>query len=206
MKWNLKIIFFGQTWATLGQILFHSRGPVLTRGSHFSVTFTDMNTCWPGSGSEMLPTKVTIPYRETNSQSDCVPTTTSPIHFDPTSSSFTFFPAATEFLNTHTYTDTQTLTPLSQSLDNSPNQNTHTHTHIHTHTHLSQSLDNSPDQNIHTHTLTHTSTNTNTHTNTPLSQSFENSPEQNVPFPLEFSSVVNLNSADSLNLDKLHSC
>ena len=116
MKWNLKIIFFGQTWATLGQILFHSRGPVLTRGSHFSVTFTDMNTCWPGSGSEMLPTKVTIPYRETNSQSDCVPTTTSPIHFDPTSSSFTFFPAATEFLNTHTYTDTQTLTPLSQSL------------------------------------------------------------------------------------------
>ena len=83
---------------------------------------------------------------------------------------------------------------------------THTHTHIHTHTHLSQSLDNSPDQNIHTHTLTHTSTNTNTHTNTPLSQSFENSPEQNVPFLLEFSSVVNLNSADSLNLDKLHSC
>jgi len=167
MKWNLKVIFFGQTWATLGQIFFHSRGPVLTRGSHFSVTFTDMNTCWPGSASEMLPTKVTVPYRETNSQSDCVPTTTSPIHFDPTSSSFTFFPAATEFLNTHTHTDTQTLTPLSQSLDNSPNQNTHTHTHTHTHPYLNPLT--TPQTKTHTHTHTHTHIHKHTHKHTPIS-------------------------------------
>ena len=200
MKWNLKVIFFGQTWATLGQIFFHSRGPVLTRGSLFSVTFTDMNTCWPGSGSEMLPTKVTMPYRETNSQSDCVPTTTSPIHFDPTSSSFTFFPAATEFVNTHTHTQIHRHSHPYRNPLTTPQ----TKTHIHTHTppYLSPLTIPQTKTYTHTHTLTYTSTNT----NTPLSQSFANSPEQNVPFPLEFSSVVNLNSAESLNLDKFHSC
>jgi len=204
MKWNLKVIFFGQTWATLGQIFFHSRGPVLTRGSHFSVTFTDMNTCWPGSASEMLPTKVTVPYRETNSQSDCVPTTTSPIHFDPTSSSFTFFPAATEFLNTHTHTQIHRHSHPYRNPLTTPQTKTHTRTHTHTHTPIS--IPWQLPKPKHTHTHTHTLTYTSTHTNTPLSQSFANSPEQNVPFPLEFSSVVNLNSADSLNLDKFHSC
>ena len=141
-----------------------------------------------------------MPYRETNSQSDCVPTTTSPIHFDPTSSSFTFFPAATEFVNTHTHTQIHRHSHPYRNPLTTPQ----TKTHIHTHTppYLSPLTIPQTKTYTHTHTLTYTSTNT----NTPLSQSFANSPEQNVPFPLEFSSVVNLNSADSLNLDKFHSC
>ena len=137
MKWNLEMIFF---WENMSN--FRANIPPVSwpsadkRFTFLSITFTDTNTRWPGSGSEMLPTKVTVPYRETNSQSDCVPTTASSTHFDPTSSSFTFFPAAAEFLNTHThrYAYTHTLVSIPWRLPRPKHVHTHTHTHTHTRT------------------------------------------------------------------------